>query len=64
MVFLNTFMTIRAIQKTRRDARHSYQLYQKKMQRQVSHEWLKARTLHIRGIPQEDRSGDGLKLVI
>lgn len=34
------------------------------MARTVSHEWLKARTLHIKGIPEEDRTGDGLKFII
>jgi hypothetical protein len=28
------------------------------------HEWLKARTVHIKGIPAEDRHGDGLKLLL
>lgn len=29
-----------------------------------SHEWLKARTLHIKGVPNEDRTGNGLKQVL
>jgi len=28
------------------------------------HEWLKARTVHIKGIPAEDRHGDGLKTLL
>ena len=27
-------------------------------------EWLKARTVHIKGIPAEDRTGNGLRQVI
>jgi hypothetical protein len=27
-------------------------------------EWLKARTIHIKGIPAEDRTGNGLRQVI
>jgi len=34
------------------------------MLKKNSHEWLKARTLHIKGIPVEDRAGNGLKLVL
>jgi hypothetical protein len=36
----------------------------KKLIKQNSNEWLNARTLHISGIPAEDRAGNGLKLVI
>lgn len=28
------------------------------------HEWLKARTVHIKGIPAEDKHGDGLKTLL
>jgi len=28
------------------------------------HEWLKARTVHIKGIPAEDRTGNGLVQVL
>jgi hypothetical protein len=34
------------------------------MSTQYDHEWLKARTVHIKGIPAEDRHGDGLKLLL
>jgi len=27
-------------------------------------EWLKARTIHIKGIPAEDRTGNGLRQVL
>jgi len=28
------------------------------------HEWLKARTVHIKGIPEGDRHGEGLKTLL
>lgn len=31
------------------------------MSKKRDHEWLKARTMHIKGIPEEDRAGNGLK---
>jgi hypothetical protein len=61
LVLTFTLLTIRAVQKTRRDARIAYQFYHKGMSRNYDHEWLKARTLHIKGIPPEDRSGNNLK---
>jgi hypothetical protein len=34
------------------------------MSRNKDHEWLKARTVHIKGIPPEDRSGNNLKNIL
>jgi hypothetical protein len=34
------------------------------MSKKRDHEWLKARTLHVKGIPEEDRAGNGLKTLI
>lgn len=34
------------------------------MAKESVHESLKARTLHIKGIPVEDRTGNGLKVVL
>jgi hypothetical protein len=34
------------------------------MSEDKDHEWLKARTIHVKGIPAEDRTGNGLKQVI
>ena len=34
------------------------------LSKNVDHDWLKARTLHIKGIPPEDRTGNGLKTVL
>jgi hypothetical protein len=64
MVFVYTFLTIHFIQKTRRDARVSYQMYYSEMSKKKDHEWLKARTMHIKGIPEEDRAGNGLKTLL
>ena len=64
MVLVYTFLTINAVQKTRRDARVSYQMYYAEMSKKKDHEWLKVRTLHIKGIPYEDRAGSGLRLIL
>ncbi len=61
LVLVFTLLTIRAVQKTRRDARIAYQFYHRGMSKNFDHEWLKARTLHIKGVPPEDRSGNNLK---
>lgn len=34
------------------------------MSNNTDHEWLKARTIHVMGIPPEDRSGNNLKSVL
>lgn len=34
------------------------------MSQNKDHEWLKARTLHVKGIPPEDRTGNNLKIVL
>ena len=34
------------------------------MSRNKDHEWLKVRTIHVKGIPPEDRSGNHLKMVL
>ena len=60
MVFITTFLTIRAIQIVRIKARKAYQSSYKEFARQRNTEWLKARTLHVSGIPVEDRTGIGL----
>ena len=64
MVFIITSLTIRAIQTTRNEAVDSYHMQHKQLSRNVDHDWLKARTLHIKGIPTEDRTGNGLKTIL
>ena len=39
-------------------------MYYSEMSKKRDHEWLKARTLHVKGIPEEDRAGNGLKTLI
>lgn len=34
------------------------------MSQNKDHEWLKARTIHVKGIPEEDRTGNSLKMVL
>lgn len=62
MIF--TLLTIRQVQKIRRDARIAYQFYQRSMSRNKDHEWLKARTIHVKGLSPEDRTGNHLKTVL
>jgi hypothetical protein len=62
MIF--TLLTIRQVQKTRRDARIAYQFYQRSMSRNKDHEWLKARTIHVKGLSPEDRTGNNLKTLL
>eukprot|EP00347_Sterkiella_histriomuscorum_P002304 403368673 len=61
LVLIFTLLTIRAVQKTRRDARIAYQFYHREMSKNHDHEWLNARTVHVKGIPPEDRSGNILR---
>ena len=58
MVSLLTFMTIYRVRVVRRMARASYQMVAK--EKKTDLELLKSCTLHIRGIPVEDRAGIGL----
>ena len=39
-------------------------MYYSEMSKKRDHEWLKARTLHVKGLPEEDRAGNGLKTLI
>lgn len=34
------------------------------MTRRTDHAWLKERTVHIKGIPPEDRTGNGLRIAL
>jgi Late exocytosis, associated with Golgi transport len=61
LVGVFTILTVRQIMKTRRDARHAYQFYTKSMSKHRDHEWLKARTIHVKGLSPEDRGGALLK---
>ena len=64
MVFVYTFLTINAVQSTRSEAQRAYKKNHREMSSVKDAEWLKARTIHIKGIPAEDRTGNGLRQVI
>jgi hypothetical protein len=57
MVAVFSGLAIQTIKKMRRDARVAYQQHHKTMSMKYDHEWLKARTVHIKGIPALDRNG-------
>lgn len=61
VIFLFTLLTIRIVQKTRRDAKVALESYYQDMSKYKDHECLKARTLHIEGVIPADRTGDGVK---
>lgn len=61
LIMVFTILTVRVIMKTRREARQAYQFYQRSMSKTKDHEWLKARTIHVKGLSPEDRSGAVLK---
>ena len=60
VIFLFTSLTIRTVQKTRRDAKVALETFYQDMSKYKDHECLKARTVHIKGILPQDRTGDGI----
>ena len=56
-----TLLTIRIVQKTRRDAKVALESFYQDMSRYKDHECLKARTMHIKGVLPQDRTGDGVQ---
>jgi hypothetical protein len=50
IIFVFTLLTIRIVQKTRRDAKVALESYYQDMSKYKDHECLKARTLHIKGV--------------
>lgn len=64
LVLCFTLLTIRQVHKIRRDAKNAYSVYHTFMSKNRDHEWLKERTLHIKGVPPEDRAGNALKRVL
>lgn len=61
IIFTFSVLTIRLVQKTRRDARIALESYYSDMSRFKDHECLKTRTLHIKGVLPDDRTGSGLE---
>jgi hypothetical protein len=57
-------LTIRQVHKIRRDAKNAYNVYHNFMSKNRDHEWLKERTLHIKGVHADDRAGNALKRVL
>jgi hypothetical protein len=64
LVLLFTYLTIKEVQKVRKEARNAYQFYQMSMSKNKDHEWLKLRTVHIKGLSHEDRTGNNLKAIL
>jgi hypothetical protein len=64
MVLLTSFFTLRAVQKTRRDAAEALKWQNEQILLESPHNWLKMRTLHVKGIPEKDRAGRGLQVVL
>jgi hypothetical protein len=62
IVFTFSLLTIRLVQKTRRDGRIAYESYYHDMSRFRDHECLKTRTLHVKGVLPDDRTGNGIEL--
>lgn len=56
-----SFLTIRIVQKTRRDGRIALESYHQDMSHYRDHECLKTRTLHIKGVLPDDRTGNGVE---
>jgi hypothetical protein len=61
IIFMFTLLTIRIVQKTRRDAKVALESFYQDMSRYKDHECLKARTIHIKGVLPNDRTGDGVQ---
>ena len=56
-----TMLTIGLVQKTRRDAKVTLESYHHDMSHYKDHECLKTRTLHIKGVLPDDRTGNGVE---
>jgi hypothetical protein len=50
IIFMFTLLTIRIVQKTRRDAKVALERFYQDMSKYKDHECLKARTIHIQGV--------------
>ena len=61
LVIFFSILTIGQIVKIRQDARKAYKFYYKQTSLIHDHEFLKSRTLHVKGLLPEDRRGDNLK---
>ena len=64
IIFIFTMLTIRIVQKTRRDAKVALESYYQDMSKYKDQECLKARTIHIKGVLPQDRTGEGIELYL
>lgn len=61
IIFVFTMLTIRIVQKTRRDAKVALESYYQDMSKYKDQECLKARTIHIKGVLPHDLTGEGIE---
>jgi hypothetical protein len=61
IIFIFTMLTIRIVQKTRRDAKVALESYYQDMSKYKDQECLKARTIHIKGVLPHDLAGEGIE---
>ena len=61
IIFLFTLLTIRSVQKTRRDAKVALESYMADMTQFKDSECLKSRTILVKGILPQDRTGEGIE---
>ena len=64
MVTLITFFTISFMQSIRNKAREAHALHNSWQTKSKDAEQLKYHTIHIKGIPPEDRTGNGLRVLL
>ena len=64
MVTLITFFTISIIQSIRNKARQAHALHNSWQTKSKDAEQLKYHTIHVKGIPPEDRTGNGLRILL
>lgn len=64
LVAIITFLTTTIIKQTRKKAREAYELQNSWQTKYKDQEQLRFNTIHIKGIPSEDRTGNGLRLLL
>jgi hypothetical protein len=64
MLLMFTVLTLRTINQTHKRAVTVYQVAHAEKAKKEDFHWLKSCTLHVKGIPIEDRAGMGLKATL
>ena len=64
MVAVITFLTISMVMRVRETARKAYAMSNSWHTKSKDAEGLKYHTIHIKGIPAEDRTGNGLRILL